>query len=229
MTVSEVGDLIGLILIAFITGLQRWLDAMQSAVTIAAIIVGGFWAWFGFLRHRKHWPKAEIMHLVTDRRLANSALLLRVGVRITNIGDVLFTGGHCLLRVQRVLPCSEEEVQHYSGQPKNDEPASQECGWPTLEERNICLRDIRIEPGESDTVFFDFIFQKEIHTVLIYSYVKNEERREADIGWSHVTFHDVEGSRISGEGLSAQQPTPTPGPLPPQGPPTPPPRPKPSQ
>ncbi|MCH7733085.1 MAG: hypothetical protein IIB44_11370 [Candidatus Marinimicrobia bacterium] len=50
---------------------------------------------------------------------------------------------------------------------------------------------IEIEPNEDDEILCDFLIDKDIQTIQVYSYLKNAEKPGRDIGWGITTIHDL--------------------------------------
>jgi hypothetical protein len=68
-----------------------------------------------------------------------------------------------------------------------------EYQWPEIDskESSWVEKQFEIEPGESDSIHYDFIINANLQTVQLYSYCKNEKKLDRDIGWSHTTFYDL--------------------------------------
>lgn len=223
-----------------------WVEIAQGVTTTLAIILGGWWAYFRFVRQREGCPRARIEHMVSFKRLSDSSTLLRVGVEIRNEGNVLLKWNEGLVRVQQVLPCPPETVAWLYERLESTETGQTEADWPLLAERAIAKHRQEIEPGEPDTTYFDFILGTPIESVLIYSHIRNATKE--GVGWNHTTMHDVDmdagellmAKRDTRQGppklkpvsplpsLPPRQPSPMPQPSPtPQGPPKQPPEPPP--
>ena len=59
--------------------------------------------------------------------------------------------------------------------------------------------ECEIEPGESQDIQFDFILGDHVQTVLVYSYLLNERKRQRKLSWDSTTLYDLAypGKRFS--------------------------------
>jgi len=170
--------------------LDKWKDLISISVniaSIAAIIVGGFWTYLLFVKRRSRHPHVNLSQDVTFKPLQNGKVLLNVEVKISNVGAVLVSlrGGE--ITVSQVSPLNQplEELLK-----KNQE----EILWPVIDSRELKWQreDFEIEPGETDSVTRDFIIEKTVKIVQIYSYFKNvSKKRGPEIGWSITKIYDV--------------------------------------
>ncbi len=53
----------------------------------------------------------------------------------------------------------------------------------------LSVTGIEIEPGESEQLHYDFLVDKAIKTVLVYSYFQNIQKNRR-LGWSLTTTND---------------------------------------
>src|SRR5215203_1838423 len=103
-------------------------DSVQSTLTILAIIGGAVW----FLRRRQRFPRANISHAVTGWRVGDKTLL-HVGVKITNIGEVMLRLRKFNIRIQQLLPNDLEVTSAMQDYSKLDTSAASEIDWPGLD------------------------------------------------------------------------------------------------
>jgi hypothetical protein len=168
-------------------------DIIQAILTSAAILVGGLWSYLLFVRRRQRYPRASLKHEITHRTIGDGFVLLSVAATITNNGEVLLSLISAETRVQQVVPPPPELVSAAKDGKDPVTKGEREVRWPLL-----CSRQSRweksqfqIEPGESDSIQYDFILNHEVQTVEVYTYLKNETIRKRNIGWSITTLHDV--------------------------------------
>jgi len=128
------------------------LRAFQSILTMVAIVVGGSWAYFLFVRRRQKYPRANITQRIRRYPLPNGKLLLRVIVQISNDGEILLSlvSGFC--RVQQMIPCADDLCNGLEERDDSDEQCEPEADWPLICERKLKFkkRQREIEPGETD-------------------------------------------------------------------------------
>ncbi len=215
-----------------LASIGTWVEISQGILTSLAICVGGCWTYVRFIRGRRKAPWANIIHEATSRRLSPGETLLRVGVKVQNTGNVLLKWDEGGVRLQKVLPCSTERLDWYQEKLNALGDAATEAQWELLEERKLTNHRREIEPGEMDTIHFDFILPSDLETVLIYSYIRNPTKRNTY--WNETSLQDVasnnrnvnmgnerQGPLKPAPAVPAQPPGPAPTPAPPAGNPTP--------
>src|SRR5947208_2144168 len=72
----------------FVSEYKEGLSALETICKIAALIIGGIWAWKGFIRNRLRFPSATLEHVITSW-IDEDKTFLHVKVRITNTGNML--------------------------------------------------------------------------------------------------------------------------------------------
>jgi hypothetical protein len=123
---------------------------------------------------------------VTHRRLEDHGVLLRLELSVENCGTSLLRLGKGLTRVSRILPLKEELPDRMAP------PFSRELSWPPLEDDVKDWTAMHIEPGEVDSVAYDFVLEGDVRTILIYSHVENSvESGKTPIGWQKATVYEI--------------------------------------
>ena len=172
----------------------------KDFLTGVAIILGGIWTYILFIRTRQKFPRANIIHDIKHLSLPNDKTLLHIDIRLSNVGDVLLSLASGEVRVQQVLPLPDElaNIIEKGEDPVKDE--EREIEWPLIGERSCSWKkdDFEVEPGESDNLLFDFIIEKEVKVVEVYSYFQNIKKRPTDIGWNLTTVYDLRSKNKSG-------------------------------
>lgn len=168
------------------------LSILQALATVAAFALGGIWSLWVFITRRQRYPRASMQHLVTHRHLGHSKVLLHVNVRISNIGDVLMSVVCSETRIQQVLPVPTPLADSIKQGRDPVQAGKTEVEWPLLQSHPKVYGkgDCEIEPGETHDINHDFIVGSHIETVVIYSYVKNEKKRDRDLAWNLTTLYD---------------------------------------
>jgi hypothetical protein len=94
------------------------------------------------------------------------------------------------VRIDKVIPLDNEIREKIL---KDEDPVSEDykISWPNLYYRVKNFKPWELEPSENEEVNFDFVIDKKIKTILVYSYLKNTSKPEREIGWSRTTFHDL--------------------------------------
>lgn len=166
---------------------------IQAIVTSAGIVVGGVWTYMVFVKKRQKYPRASVRHDISHRNLGGGHVLLSVRATISNAGEVLLSLESAETRVQQVLPPLATLLDDVK-KGKDPVPTGEtEVGWPLLCSRKSKRKigEFQIEPGESDSIQYDFILSEEVGTVEIYTYLKNEAVHKRNIGWNVTTIYDL--------------------------------------
>jgi hypothetical protein len=69
------------------SNVKSWIDVVQGLITIAASIVGGFWAWSRFIVERGLLPPSQMDIAVQTVGSSDTAYIVEVEVRIKNKGS----------------------------------------------------------------------------------------------------------------------------------------------
>ena len=165
---------------------QDALAALESIVTSLAILAGGIWALRLYLKKREPKPKARIKHTLTHRRLPGNQIWLRVDLSLDNCGNSLLRPKKGLTRVSQILPL------HGILPGRLSPPFSRERAWPQLFDDESDWTEMSIEPGEEDSVAYDFVLPGHVKTVLIYSHVENADAGDTPVGWQRATVYEID-------------------------------------
>ncbi len=90
--------------------LTEVLEGLAHLFTVVAIVVGGIWTYLLFVRTRQRYPRANLTHRITHRKVSDDHMLLRVGLTVVNQGEVLLTLGAGETWVQRMVPWPDELI-----------------------------------------------------------------------------------------------------------------------
>lgn len=163
-------------------------SALESIATIVALAAAGWWTFVLFVQKREKYPRARTTH---DLRLLceiDDYRILRVSVKLENLGNVLIELRSGRVSIQAIRPVPDDwKASILQGQaiPRVE---GREFEWPDIEEFPLEWGDngYRIEPLESEEFHFDLKIADTIEAVQIYSYFKNvTEKRES--GWNCTT------------------------------------------
>jgi hypothetical protein len=173
----------------FLHGHKDALDAVQAAVTTLAVIIGGGWALLHFSLKREQYPKAKLKHRFTLSPYDDVSRVLRIELKLENVGDTLVEVRAATNRLQQVYPRAQVAKGAFVAAPSKNSP---EIPWPMLGEREYAYAkgDWEAEPKESDAMLFDYVIPTSVELVVVYSYVENAAKRhrwliwkEKEIGW----------------------------------------------
>ena len=167
------------------------IDAVQSLVTIAAIAVGGLFAYYNRGLFRRTEPHLTIFQEVSHRRINDEYLQVGITVILRNTSNVKVEIHDAFCRLSQIAPLASDYVTATMLDP---EPT-----WPILQEiRNEARSPFTIvEPGESSQVAYQFVVLPAAASVLVHTFVYNGRYSEADAGrsqgWQAYTFYDIDG------------------------------------
>lgn len=177
-------------------------QGVQSIVTSIGLVLGGGWTYQKFFKYRKDKPKATIQQQIVTCQLTPTKRLLRDEVTIRNDSEVLLTIDRGKIWLQQVLPLVEPldyQVNDYKRHPEYSQlwrQDMQQIQWAYIDEREIkFLRmdgshaTLKLEPGESSTLYYDFLIDAAIATVLVSVYV--EDIQQPGSGWTMTALHHI--------------------------------------
>ena len=200
ITVSLVAALIALAVAlgCWVSDLDRLLSltgAVQSIVTILAIVVGGFWAYRKVQVFRDFEPHLTIVQKVSHRDLSPQYVHVFVNATLYNGSKVKIEVREANFWLQRMGPLTDDEAADLYAQVFID-GTENVIQWPIYDEvkRTWNEGELVIEPGESHHESYEFIVSKAIGSILAYAYFKNLghklHARNAP-GWSVTTAYDI--------------------------------------
>jgi hypothetical protein len=173
--------------------------AAKDLFSILALAIGGFWAYKAFIQKRMAFPRAKGSFTILDYPVNEGNNVLRIQLDIENIGESLMQISNHFARVQQVQPIAEVDGKKFDPIP---DPETNEIPWPLVKEHEKKDHKVHreIEPGESDTLSFDFTIPSEIKRVYINIYIQNKKKKSKwyyafyrkEIGWDFSTTHLIE-------------------------------------
>src|SRR5438132_8978737 len=210
-----------------------WKDAagaIQATLASIGIIAAGTWGLWLFVKQRQRFPHANVEHRVTHWSADDARNVLRLTVRVANVGNVMLALQSIQTSVHQLEPTPDHLADAFAQGSTAIEKNDSEVPWSTLDQRTCSWSEPdqqrEIEPGESDEYHFDFLIPIEVRRVALYSYVQNVSKRR-DIGWNVTTVYafDAGGAATAtssmttdseSRGTGAQQPPKTLPPPPPK-------------
>ncbi len=160
-------------------------EIVQSSVSAAAILFGGFWAIREYIWKRKRYPKIKISQNIFNTLIDKSKRLIRVTIFIENNCYTLFRLKEVMVRILQIEPWPDEIFD----EAKMRKPHDSSYDWPYLDERSVSKDTVELEPNESEEISFDFIIDAKVKIIGVYSFVENPKKH--NIGWSKTTLYDL--------------------------------------
>jgi hypothetical protein len=175
--------------------MKELVEVVASGLTLLAIIVGGTWSYLLFIRTRQKYPSANISQDITYRRITADKVWVRVIVTLQNTGKVLLSLVSGLAWIQQVLPLDDELREKIENSEDLFGEKESYIRWTLCEETKLNWEkgEHEIEPSETDQVYFDFIVDSELRTILIYTYFSNVKKfkRSKSLGWQIAKVYDL--------------------------------------
>jgi hypothetical protein len=187
--------------------LSDWKDVgelVQAIATTGGIVAAGCWTYKLFKKKRERYPRATITQQVTVTRITLDLAVLRVNIRVTNVGPVLLPVTELKCRLLQILPVAGSLENRLESGSALIEPGRQQISWPMLDDRTW-LYDVgqsEIEPGEVEDYVCDFEVHKSVNTVQIYVHLANAVK-QGSIGWACTKQLRLEGGETDGDRSTA--------------------------
>ncbi len=155
-------------------GVKGWLEIVQSALTIFAILAAGWW----FRTQRQNRPRLKIEHRLTHRRIAKDKQLLVVDAMLSNVGNVKLDLKCGKFKIYEILPVVPTERALL------------------VNREDACNEGERVlEPGEGDQVHEEYPLDGNVSTVRVYTFFENPDQKS--IGWELTSFYDLQPASVS--------------------------------
>jgi hypothetical protein len=169
-------------------GISLWKDltaTVQSIATVLALCVAGWW----FLRQGTAAPHANLTHVIQSVKIHDQWRLVRLSVRVANVGVVPISLDSAKVYLARVLPLEDSIKKMIDGGDSPISAASGEIAWPSIGDPYKFDPQAEILPGESETYNFDFLVPTNLCEVMLHSRFSSTARKDLD--WSESTLQKV--------------------------------------
>ncbi len=168
---------------------------VQALAAVAAVVLGGVFAYRNSLLFRTFEPHLTITQAVTHRRIGTQYLHIAVTATPHNSSKVKVEIREGFFRLMQVSPVDDDAVEILYAQ-TFAYGERRDLQWPVLDEfrRPGRRNEVVIEPGESRQETCEFIAVMDTQTVIVYSYFYNAqfvEGSESAQGWSATTVYDI--------------------------------------
>ena len=167
------------------------IDVVQSLVTIAAIAIGGLFAYYNRGLFRRTEPHLTIAQEVSHRRINDEYLQVGVIVTLRNTSNVKVEIRNAFCRLSQIAPLGPDYVTATMLDPELMGPVLQEIRNESGSPYTI------VEPGESSQVVYQFVVLPSATSLLAHTFIYNERYSGTDAGrsqgWQAYTFYDIDG------------------------------------
>jgi hypothetical protein len=187
-----------------LSGFQDLVGIVESLVTVAAIVIGGWWSYQLFVKKRLSVPRARLEQELAYRRLTDNNSVLFINLNIINTGEVLLVLEEGRTFVRQILPASETVVEALESNNSNSDETR--LKWPLISSKSWKEASIQIEPGENHHIISEAIIPNKVATCLVHSRVSFVEvgqlfpwkiarhNRTSSLGWDVTTIYECNGS-----------------------------------
>lgn len=159
--------------------LKDLVSVVQGIVATTAILIAGLW----FVMQGEFQRRATLSIATDVVRISSAQTLLRVTVRIDNVGRRPFCVSEGAVLISQVLPLEEEPPQKMDSEGLPLEVFD----WREIKEIDLPYK-MKLSPGEYDSYYFETFIAGDIQMVRVYA--------QADNGsgglWSAVAFKRIE-------------------------------------
>jgi hypothetical protein len=171
---------------ASVEDICKILGGLQSFLTILAIVCAAWW----FFAQAESLPKLNIKHTVTHKKIHNDWVWVYASTTLTNQGKTPVYCHHSKAWVQKILPLDEKLQQQIA---KNNRLMSDSgrVEWPVIGDIYDSSIDVQIDPGEEQTINFEFLVPSYIEVIRFYTGFPEDGLEH---GWSLATVHDLKDS-----------------------------------
>ena len=155
----------------------------QALATVAAVIVGGYWAYRKYILGGEDFPRVKVEHKVVSRKIDENRTLLSIYITVTNIGEVFIRLDPMLMQVRQLLPLPVGPNYLIKKEGHNSilETEITNLDFLKLEPR-FDRSSNKVEAGAIQQFHWDFIIKSEIKAIELASCFGH---------WGKVTSHDV--------------------------------------
>ena len=177
------------------TPIRNAVGIAQGLATVAAVVLGGVFAYRNGLLFRDFEPHLTITQAVTHRPVGTQYVHIGVIATLHNSSKVKTEVRDFFFRMHQISPLHDDDVVDLYVNAFRSEDHS-DIDWPVMENvsKRLGQNELVIEPGEYHHEPFEFIVSQEVETVLIYSYfynLKYSEHSQSAQGWAATTFYDM--------------------------------------
>ena len=195
------------IAVAFVAFVDDWSDvsrikdaagAIQSAVTVIAIVAGGIFALFKLQAFRDFEPHVDVVHDIRHRFMNDTYVHIDVRATLHNTSRVKIEFRRAQFSVLQVLPNSSDDIVRKRNQ-VFFEGESRDIKWPVLDfiEHEWDTSELIVEPGGKHSESQEFIVPiEDAETVRIDTFFFDPRYSQSsdgddEFGWSATSFYDI--------------------------------------
>ena len=195
---------------------RNWATGFQALATLAAVVVGGWFAWRNRHLFRYGQPHLTISHEISHRQVSPGYVQVAVTAILHNSSRVKVEVLDGLLTIQQMAPVSDSDAEEIFAETFIDKKHNGALQWDTLTQFRLSWNQENLiaEPGESATATFEYMVPIYIESLLVTTYFYNAKvmgkikeginppeaerrkrgwfwRQPGPRGWIRTTPHDI--------------------------------------
>ena len=162
------------------TELTKVVEMWATIIQTIAIGVAGIWAFFRYRLKREDYIKAILDLDVQLHKIKDKKYLIRVKVKINNVGSSLLEPSNCLIYINQVVPISNSSLVEISQKKYEVGDSDDILQWPNIATRTIKLYEgeLVVEPNVTEEIWCDFVLESEAKVLEIYARINSDESGE---------------------------------------------------
>lgn len=168
--------------------------SIHHMATVLALIIGGWWTYTNFIAGRAHIPRVQVDTATKVIELSLEYTLLHSEARLQNIGTrrvKLTEFNICMQYVKPLMGDNDDYVRAFAHR-QHDHSYTTIPFSPNTSKCRTLNENIILEPGEEDSLFYDFVLDQPVLDVLFIEIrVKTPDNYEVDSVWRDIEYVNV--------------------------------------
>lgn len=164
----------------------RAISIVKDLMTIVALVLGGLWTFRIYLKQRTDASALDLTQSVLVLCLPNGGWLLKLTVRLKNVGKTQVQVTEWTYRADVLLPLTDEG-ERMTATPNGF--SERESPWPVYGEVTLTGADFgfAIEPGATQSESANLVLPADLDVVQVYTFIYSPSSR----GWWDRTIIDL--------------------------------------
>jgi hypothetical protein len=176
--------------------LKDRIEIVQKLVAIVGIAVAAVW----FVVSGEPVTKLDTVVTIEDHAFADKPwTLIMVKVGLENVGRRTITINHASADLRQVFPLAASVLKKFNDQDLAFTDNGLEIQWPRVQKVESSRFLARLEPGERDSIGFEFLVPRELQTVKVQTDIAEDSWRSAlfgrDLFWRSSAVYVIKSNR----------------------------------
>ena len=179
-------------------------EIIESFVTVAALVIGGVWTYFLFVRNRLGLPQVQIAITPQEVLLPDGKRLIHAALSVKNLGNVILKSDYAELRLRSVVPLPEKINEAVKKGYDIVSEGQNRVEWPLIASREWTWAkgEFEVEPQEEEILHCDYIIDSSVAVVEFYCFLQNRAKKK--IGWTFTLMHETDQQESNNDGREDQ-------------------------